>query len=61
MYPPTHTQISELDNYNKLSLWLSLKMQSVLYLYSLAPHEMIASIQNIKAIGDHSVKPVYPA
>ena len=24
---PTHTQISELGNYNKLSLWLSIKIQ----------------------------------
>ena len=32
------------------------KMQGDLYLYSLAPHELIASIQNIKAIGDESVR-----
>ena len=35
-------------------------MQGVLSLYSLAPPEFIASIQNIKAIGDYSVKSVYP-
>ena len=28
------------------------KMQDVLYLFSLAPPELIPSIQNIKAIGD---------
>ena len=26
-HKPTHTQTSELDNYNKLSLWLSLKRE----------------------------------
>ena len=35
MHPPTHTQVSELDNYNKLSLWLSLKMESKLYVINI--------------------------
>ena len=26
-HPPTHTQTSKLGSYNKLSLWLSLKIQ----------------------------------
>ena len=34
-----------LDNIGK-------KVQGALYLYSLAPPELIASIQNVKAIGD---------
>ena len=32
MYPSTHTQTSDLDDYNKLSLWLCLKINLTFYI-----------------------------
>ena len=35
-HPHTHMQTSVLDDYNKLSLWLSLKSEKYIYLFMLS-------------------------